>query len=73
RGQRVLKSIVELANAIGTEIIAEGIEKPSQLQHLRRLGVRLGQGRLLGAPMTAADATAVLEENTGSRWRRWFS
>ncbi|HEX7048022.1 MAG TPA: EAL domain-containing protein, partial [Gammaproteobacteria bacterium] len=47
RGQRVLKSIVELANAIGTEIIAEGIEKPSQLQHLRRLGVRLGQGRLL--------------------------
>ncbi len=71
RGRQVLKSIVELANAIGTEVIAEGIEKPSQLHHLRALGVRFGQGRLLGAPMTADEATAILDENPGGRWWRW--
>ncbi|HEX6928993.1 MAG TPA: EAL domain-containing protein [Gammaproteobacteria bacterium] len=72
RGQRVLKSIVELAKAIGTQIVAEGVETPSQLQHLRRLGVRLGQGRLLGAPMAAEDAARLLAGTAAGRWRRWL-
>ncbi|HEX6929869.1 MAG TPA: EAL domain-containing protein [Gammaproteobacteria bacterium] len=72
RGQQVLRSIVELARAIGTEIIAEGIENASQLQNLRRLGVRHGQGRLLGAPMPADAATRMLQEKRAPGWRRWF-
>lgn len=72
RGLQVLTSIVELARAIGTNVIAEGIETASQLQRLRRLGVRVGQGRLLGAPMSAADATALLDNGPSRGWRRWW-
>ena len=72
RGQQVLQSIVELARAIGTDVIAEGIEETSQLARLRRLGVRLGQGRLLGAPMPARRASDFLAEDVKSGWRRWL-
>jgi len=72
RGHKVLTSIVELARAIGTEIIAEGVESTAQLQRLRRLGVRFGQGHLLGMPLPALDATATLEENAVRKWPRWL-
>lgn len=70
RGQQVLTSIVELGRAIGTEIIAEGIEEAGQLHNLRKLGVRFGQGRHLGAPMPAADAGELLARPVKGSWRR---
>ncbi len=73
RGQQVLRSIVELARAIGTDIIAEGVEEPTQLARLRRLGVRRGQGRLLGAPAPADEAAEFLSRRPGRGWRRWFA
>src|SRR5690606_37250707 len=73
RGRLVLKSIVELAQAIGTEIVAEGIETPAQLEHVRRLGIRLGQGRLLGAPAPAGEAGTLLLENANRRWWKRLS
>lgn len=72
RGHKVLTSIVELARAIGTEVIAEGIESRAQLQRLRRLGVRYGQGHLLGRPLSALAATQVLEEGSTRSWQQWL-
>jgi diguanylate cyclase (GGDEF)-like protein len=46
----VAKAILGLGNALGLEIIAEGIETPGQLAELERHGCRLGQGFLLGRP-----------------------
>lgn len=72
RGHKVLTSIVELARAIGTDVIAEGIESQAQLQRLRRLGVSFGQGHMLGMPLPATGATALLEEKLRRSWRHWL-
>jgi predicted signal transduction protein with EAL and GGDEF domain len=67
--------------AIGTrsEVIAEGIETPAELDMLRTLGVPLGQGYLLGRPSPAgtwatADAGSlgylIAEGSTRDRWYR---
>lgn len=44
-------AIIEMAKALGATTIAEGIERPSQLQSLRALGCDLGQGWHLGRPV----------------------
>jgi EAL domain-containing protein (putative c-di-GMP-specific phosphodiesterase class I) len=47
----VAQAIVRLGNALGLEIIAEGIERTEQLAALRACGCLLGQGFLLGRPV----------------------
>jgi EAL domain-containing protein (putative c-di-GMP-specific phosphodiesterase class I) len=42
-------------------VVAEGLETPLQLQHLRRLGCDNAQGFLFGRPMPAD----LLDENLG--------
>jgi EAL domain-containing protein (putative c-di-GMP-specific phosphodiesterase class I) len=46
----LIGALVSLASGLGAEIVAEMIETPSQLDLMRMLGVRLGQGWLLGYP-----------------------
>jgi EAL domain-containing protein (putative c-di-GMP-specific phosphodiesterase class I) len=46
----VVESVVSLAERTGAMVVAEGIEYPEQLDQLERLGVRIGQGFLLGRP-----------------------
>ncbi len=50
RRQALARGMVTFADESQAEIIAEGIETPAQLDALRTLGVRFGQGYLLGAP-----------------------
>lgn len=50
-------AIIELAHALGATTVAEGIERPSQLESLRLLGCDKGQGYLLGRPGPADAAT----------------
>jgi EAL domain-containing protein (putative c-di-GMP-specific phosphodiesterase class I) len=51
RSQRALAAgLISFAQQIDAEIVAEGIEHPSQLQALRQLGVTYGQGFLLSRP-----------------------
>lgn len=47
-------TVVTLAQSLGVDVVAEGIERPEQLDELRRLGCRLGQGYLLARPMAAS-------------------
>ncbi|MEZ5261850.1 MAG: EAL domain-containing protein [Acidimicrobiales bacterium] len=53
----LVRSIVELAAALGLDTVAEGIETEDQATALRELGASNGQGYLLGRP-AAADAVA---------------
>ena len=46
-------TILQLANALGVEVVAEGIENASQLARLRELGCQMGQGFYLSPPMSA--------------------
>jgi EAL domain-containing protein (putative c-di-GMP-specific phosphodiesterase class I) len=54
--QALVESLVIFCNKIGALVIAEGIERPEELEYLRSIGVHFGQGYLLGKP----SETAVL-------------
>ncbi|NVK42694.1 MAG: GGDEF domain-containing protein [Oceanospirillaceae bacterium] len=45
-----VKSIINIGNSTGCRIVAEGIETQGELHTLQLLGVRYGQGFLLGGP-----------------------
>ena len=49
-GRALVSGIVSYATEVGATVIAEGIETPGQLDALQRLGVKHGQGFLLGGP-----------------------
>lgn len=46
----IVKALVQVADDLGTDLIAEGIEQHSDLEVVKDLGVRFGQGYLLGRP-----------------------
>ncbi len=51
--QMIVKSMVALAENIGAELVAEGVERWDELESLVSYGVRYAQGFLLGRPATA--------------------
>ncbi|TDJ15372.1 MAG: EAL domain-containing protein [Deltaproteobacteria bacterium] len=53
--QQVLSALKTIADGIGAEVIAEGIETHGELNVLRELGVRYGQGFYFGAALRASD------------------
>jgi diguanylate cyclase (GGDEF)-like protein len=56
----MLESILAMANRLSLAVIAEGIEEPEQLELLRTLGCRMGQGYLLSRPSPASTLEALL-------------
>lgn len=56
----MLEGILGLASKLSLGVIAEGIEKPDQLDLLRRLGCGMGQGFLLARPAPAHVLQALL-------------
>ncbi len=48
------RTIVQVGHDLGIEIVAEGIERPEQLELLRAMGCGLGQGYLVARPMARA-------------------
>ncbi|NUS38440.1 MAG: EAL domain-containing protein [Lysobacter sp.] len=46
----IVRALVQIAGELGTDLIAEGIEQQADLEVVRDLGVRYGQGYLLGRP-----------------------
>ncbi len=55
------EAILSLASALGLEVVAEGIETDAQLQKLKSLHCRFGQGYLLGRPAPAAELETLLK------------
>jgi EAL domain-containing protein (putative c-di-GMP-specific phosphodiesterase class I) len=49
----IVASTVDLARALGLRTVAEGVEAPEVLRYLSELGCDIGQGYLLGRPVTA--------------------
>lgn len=54
---RIVSAILAMAGSLGLDVVAQGVETPAALAHLREEGVRLVQGGALGIP-TAADEFA---------------
>ncbi len=57
--QRLLRSIMELGNAFGYRLIAEGVEDHDQLELLRSMGCHLVQGYLFSRAIPAAEAAEL--------------
>jgi EAL domain-containing protein (putative c-di-GMP-specific phosphodiesterase class I) len=53
----IVRAIRLLADSLGMEVIAEGIETEEQRYQLRLLGLSLGQGYLFSRPVSAAECT----------------
>ncbi len=56
----IVRSIVELAHALGIEVVAEGVETLEAWDALDQLGCDSAQGWYVGRPMPAAQATEWL-------------
>jgi diguanylate cyclase (GGDEF)-like protein/PAS domain S-box-containing protein len=56
----VVRSIILLGGSLGKSVLAEGIETMSQFGQLHAMGCRLGQGFLLGHPLTPEQAETML-------------
>jgi diguanylate cyclase (GGDEF)-like protein/PAS domain S-box-containing protein len=53
------RTIVRVGHDLGIEVVAEGIERPEQLDLLREMGCGLGQGYLIARPMTAREVAVL--------------
>lgn len=52
--QTIVDTLVELGHQLGLGIIAEGVERPDQVEHLKAVGVSLAQGYIYSPPIPAA-------------------
>ncbi|MBC9728004.1 EAL domain-containing protein [Streptomyces sp. TRM68367] len=58
----LVEGIVRLADTLGLEVIAEGIEERVQRDLLADIGCRYGQGYLFARPMTVEEGELVLRQ-----------
>lgn len=61
----IVHTIISLADNMGMEVVAEGVETLSQLSHLRRLNCKYGQGYLFSRPMDASSIDVWISHKPG--------
>ena len=55
RSKAVVKSVINLAEQIGSHVVAEGIETEEQIEFLKSVGCRMVQGYYYSKPLPMAD------------------
>jgi diguanylate cyclase (GGDEF)-like protein/PAS domain S-box-containing protein len=65
------RTIVQVGHDLGIEVVAEGIERPEQLELLRAMGCGLGQGYLVARPTTARGIEELAAAEIGGRPAGW--
>ena len=66
----IVKGVLELGHGLGLNVVAEGVERSEQLELLRTLGCRIGQGPYLCKPLPPRELSAVLSEGISPAGRR---
>ena len=56
----IVEAIVKMAEALGLDVVAEGVELEAQLSELRRMGGTRAQGFLFSRPLTVPDIDRLL-------------
>ncbi len=54
-----VRSIISLADALGLDVVAEGVENEAHIEALSRLGCRRAQGYYFGRPMPATELRSL--------------
>jgi diguanylate cyclase (GGDEF)-like protein len=62
-GSQVLRAITSLANTLGLDVVAEGVERADQVALLQELDCTYGQGHYFAYPQDADSAGSLLEEH----------
>ncbi|WP_225859344.1 aminotransferase class I/II-fold pyridoxal phosphate-dependent enzyme [Streptomyces albicerus] len=63
----LVEGIVRMADTLGLEVIAEGIEDSAQRDLLAGMGCRFGQGFLFARPMSVEQSKLLLRYRNGKR------
>jgi EAL domain-containing protein (putative c-di-GMP-specific phosphodiesterase class I) len=63
----IVRSIIELGDALGLRVVAEGVETKSAWEALVRMGCDAAQGWFLARAMPASEATSWLEQSQRHR------
>jgi EAL domain-containing protein (putative c-di-GMP-specific phosphodiesterase class I) len=73
----IVRSTIELAHALGLQIVTEGVETQDTLELVTALGCDAAQGYFIGRPASAADLSGTpgglagpVHWNRQSRWPR---
>ncbi|MFJ2456676.1 EAL domain-containing protein [Pseudomonas protegens] len=64
----VVRAALSLGNALGMQVVAEGVENAEQIRLLREFGVRVGQGYGLRAPMEVDAFIAYAQADTAKHY-----
>jgi EAL domain-containing protein (putative c-di-GMP-specific phosphodiesterase class I) len=62
----LLATIIDMAHALGKQVVAEGVETLPQLDYLRLRGCDVAQGFVLARPLSVAEITERLAQRNGS-------
>ncbi len=71
RACALVRSMVVMGEALGLDVVTEGIEREAQLEHLvKHAGGSIGQGFLFARPMCFQDMAAVMAQQPRRNPRR---
>lgn len=62
----IVQTVIMLSHKLGMDVVAEGVEKVSQMEILRELECEYGQGYYFSKPLNSEGATALLA--TEPKW-----
>jgi diguanylate cyclase (GGDEF)-like protein len=63
----IINTIILMAHCLGMDTIAEGIENSIQLEKLKSINCKYGQGYFLSKPITGKQIEAILDEREKSK------
>ena len=62
----IVRTVVVLAQNLGMDVVAEGVETKEQLALLRKLGCENGQGYFFSKPVNSSGAEKIIADTYGS-------
>ena len=69
--QNLVRTIIAMAETMGADVVAEGIETAEQLTALRSLDCHRAQGYLISTPVAPSDVPSVVRAlHDSESWRR---
>lgn len=66
RSRLLIQSTISVAQSLGMQVVAEGVEDPATLSVLQRLGCDLAQGYFIGQPVSPEEIMSLLRYRTTS-------